>query len=86
METILSLLGIVASFFLLKYREKVGDTMGEAAWMAYVGGVYNFVIIVAILIFFWSLATLTGTSEIFFAPILWLLPGTRPGEEMDLLQ
>lgn len=61
---------------LIKYRERVGDMLGEAEWMRYVGGVYNFVVIIAIFIFFWSVASLTGTQKIFFAPLYWLVGGT----------
>ena len=77
MSIFLSLIGIVGSFFLIKYREVIGNTMGEAAWMSKVGGVYNVVIIVAVCLFFWSVATLTGTSDIFFQPLLWLIPGAK---------
>lgn len=79
MSVFLSLLGIAGSVLMLKYRESIGNIMGEADWMSKVGGVYNFVIILAIFIFFWSLATLTGTTEILFAPLLWLIPGVQRG-------
>lgn len=70
---------------MLKYRERLGDFMGEADWMKYVGGVYNFVIILAIFIFFWSLATLTGTTDILFTPFLYLLPGgINPGSQVPV--
>ncbi|MBI5156210.1 hypothetical protein HZA45_02960 [Candidatus Peregrinibacteria bacterium] len=74
MRSILSLIGIFGSFFMLYYREQVGNMLGEAEWMRKVGGVYNFVIILAILIFLWGLAEITGTTSILFRPILWLLP------------
>ncbi len=76
MRTFLSILGIVASFFLLKYRQKTGDAIGEAEWMKKLGGVYMVVAIVAVLIFFWSVAELTGTTDIMFAPLRRLIPGT----------
>jgi hypothetical protein len=79
MSIFLSLVGIVGAFFMIKYREFIGNMMGEAAWMSKVGGVYNFVIIVAVFIFFWSLATLTGTTDILFRPLLWILPGINTG-------
>ena len=75
MSIVLGILGIVGAFFLMKYREFIGDSMGEAEWMNYVGGVYNLVIIVALIIFLWSIASITGTTGIFISPILWLLPG-----------
>lgn len=71
---VLSIIGIVASFFLVKYRERVGEITGEAEWMKKVGGVYNVIVIVAIVIFFWSLASITGTTNIFFKPISYILP------------
>lgn len=77
MTTLFSLLGIVGSVLMLKYRESIGNILGEADWMSKVGGIYNVVIIIAIFVFFWSLSTLTGTTEILFAPLLWLIPGVR---------
>lgn len=82
----LPILGIVGSVFMLKYREKIGDMIGDEEWMKYVGGNYNLVIIVAFFIFFWCLATLTGTTDILFQPILWLLPGVNTGGQTDILQ
>lgn len=83
MKYFLSLSGIILSFFMIRYREKFGDAMGEADWMRKIGGIYVVVVIIAILIFFWSVATLTNTSEIFFAPILWLLPGLHGNTPTD---
>jgi hypothetical protein len=77
MTTILALIGIIASFFMLKYRERLGDMIGEADWMNKVGGVYNLVIIVSILIFFWCVAELTGTTDVLFKPLIYLLPGAQ---------
>ncbi len=74
MRYALSIIGIVASFFLVKYRERVGEITGEAEWMKKVGGVYNVIVIVAIVIFFWSIATITGTTDIFLKPISYILP------------
>ncbi len=80
MSYLLSFVGIVLSIFMLRYRERLGDFMGEADWMKYVGGVYNFVIIISIFMFLWSIATLTGTTEILFTPFLYILPGmANPG-------
>ena len=77
MQYFLSILGIVGSFFMIKYREPIGNTFGEAEWMSKVGGIYNLVILIAVFIFFWSLATLTGTTQILFSPLLYLLPGVH---------
>ncbi len=72
---ILEICGMVAAGLMIKYREKIGDIIGDAEWMRYVGGVYNFIIILAIFLFFWSVASLTGTQQIFFAPIAWFFGG-----------
>lgn len=77
MRYVLSILGMIASLYLLKYREKVGDLIGEADWMNKVGGIYNIVIIFALMLFFWSVAVLTGTTDIFLKPLILLLPGVR---------
>lgn len=80
MNIFLGLLGIVGSFFIIKYRERIGDMTGDPAWAAKVGGVYNVLIIVGVLIFFWGVATMTGTSDVFFRPLLYLIPGYQaPG-------
>ena len=55
----------------------MGDTIGEADWMRKVGGVYNVIVIAAIFLFFWSLAVLTGTTNIFLKPLTFLIPGSR---------
>lgn len=75
MKYLLALFGLLFTFLLIKYRESIGDSLGNQNWMKYVGGVYNLVVIVAVLIFFWSIATLTGTERIFLTPILMLIPG-----------
>lgn len=75
MTYLLSFLGIALSIVMLRFRERIGDFMGEADWMKYTGGVYNVVIILAIFIFLWSIATLTGTTDTLFMPFLYLLPG-----------
>ena len=85
MSTFLSLLGIILSFVLIKYREKAGDTIGEADWMNKVGGVYNLMIILGILIFFWSIATLTGTTQFLFSPLRYLIPGLPDRSPPDIL-
>ena len=75
MGTFLSIIGIVSSLLMIKYRERVGENIGEAAWMEKVGGIYNFIIIVSVFIFFWSVAYLTGTIDIFLAPLTFVLGG-----------
>jgi hypothetical protein len=68
---------MVGAFFMMKYRERVGDLIGEAEWMNKVGGVYNLIIILSFLIFFWSVAELTNTTRFLFAPVMMLFPGQQ---------
>ncbi len=70
-----SILGIIFGILIIKYRERLGDFIGDAYWMRHVGGVYNLLIIVGVLIFFWSVAAMTNTEKIFFAPLFWILGG-----------
>ncbi len=73
-SNLLSIVGLVASVVLIKYRESIGDMLGEADWMRKIGGVYYVVIYIAVIIFFWSLATLTGTSDVLFRSVTWIFP------------
>jgi len=75
MNIFMGLLGVVGAFFLVKYRERIGDMVGDPPWAQKVGGIYNVLIIAGILIFFWSIATMTGTSDIFLRPLLMVIPG-----------
>jgi uncharacterized membrane protein len=74
---ILGVIAIIGSFYLVKYREQIGDSFGEADWMAKVGGVYNMVLIVAAIFLIWGVAALVGTLKIFYAPILFFVPGGK---------
>lgn len=71
---ILPIGGIILSICLIIWRETIGDMLGEADWMRKVGGVYYVVVFIAIIIFFWSLAELTGTTSIFLSPLKHLIP------------
>lgn len=85
MQFLLPILGIILSIAGLKYRERVGDFIGDAEWMKYVGGVYNAVIIACLFLFLWSLAVLTGTTDILFRPFLYLLPGAvNPNAQQNI--
>ncbi len=79
MTYLLCLIGIVGSFYMIYYRQKLGDMIGEAEWMGKVGGIYNVIVLCAIILFFWCLAELTGTTGLLFQPILYLFPGSRGG-------
>ena len=74
MHTILSLIGIIGAFYLIKNREQIGNMLGEAEWMKNAGGIYTIIVFVAVLIFFWSIAELTGTTNMFFTPLRYLFP------------
>lgn len=76
-EYLLFAVGLVGPFFLIKYREKIGDMIGEATWMKKVGGIHNVIIIVALLIFFWTIAEMTDTTGILLSPIKSILPGLQ---------
>lgn len=75
MGWLLPIIGMVFSFYLVYKRQMFGDMIGEADWMLKVGGVYNLMVIVGVLLFIWCIAELTGTTGVLFLPILWLLPG-----------
>lgn len=74
MSSFLSIVGIICSILLIKYRERVAEMTGAGEWMDYLGGVYNVIILTAVFIFFFSVATLTGTVDYFLTPIRFLLP------------
>ncbi len=80
MQIIFGLAGIIGSFFLMKYRQQAGDIIGEAEWMKKIGGVYNVIIIASLIMFFWSLAYMTGTLDYLFLPIRSVVPGLQPQE------
>lgn len=74
---LLSLAGMALAVVMVKYRESFAEIFGEAEWMRNIGGVYNVILVTAGLIFFFSLAKLTGTTDLFLAPLMWLF---NPGE------
>ncbi len=78
MKYFLSVIGIILSYLIIRYRESLGDTFGERDWMKYFGGIYGVLVILAVFIFFWSIATITGTTDLLLAPVLYILPGGRP--------
>ncbi len=74
MDKFFAVIGFVLTYFIIRNRESIGDSLGDQEWMRPLGGIYGVIVIVAILIFFWSLATITGTQEFFFTPVRWILP------------
>lgn len=75
MHIILSLIGMAGAIAMIVKREQVGDLIGQADWMQKIGGVYNFIILLALVIFFWSVAELTGTTGFLFGWMRNLIPG-----------
>ncbi len=63
-----ALLGMAAAYVLIRYREMIGDMLG---------GRYQLTVGIGVLVFFWSIAYLVGVGDIFFRPLLWILPGAR---------
>ncbi len=85
MRILLSLIGIVASIFMIKYREQVGNMLGESTWADKLGGIYNVVVIIAVLLLLWCIAALTNTEDILLRPLLWILPiGRETSEDVVL--
>lgn len=84
MVIFLGIVGLVCSIALVIYRERAAEMIGAGEWMEYVGGVYNFVVLVAVFLFFFSVAALTGTLDIFLAPIRYLLPTPSPDTSLDM--
>jgi hypothetical protein len=75
MRYVLSIIGMILSFLIIYKRELVGDMIGEADWMRKVGGVYIVVAGLGVIFFLWSVAELTGTADILFSPIKYMIPG-----------
>lgn len=73
MRFIGGIFGIIFGFLIIRYRERIGEMLGDPQWASKVGGIYNVLIIVGIFIFLWSLTTMTGTSDVLFSPILSLV-------------
>jgi len=75
MSFFLSLLGLIAPYFLVKYREKVIDLTGRFDWAEkYLGqgGSYSAVVLFSIFLFFFSLLYITGNEDVLFGWILHL--------------
>ena len=73
-KNILAIFGFILSFFIIKHRESIGNSLGEYDWMKYFGGIYGVMVFLGIFIFFWSLATITGTEDLFLYPFIRLIP------------
>ena len=84
MTVFLGFVGIICSIMMIVQRERVADMIGSGAWMDYVGGVYNVVLLSAILLFFFSIAAMTGTLGVFLAPIRFLLPHPQDSSALNM--
>lgn len=80
---LLPILGMIGGLLIIDQRENIGDMFGETKWIHEHGGIYTWMIILGLFIFFWSLGELTGTTDFLFSPIRAVLPGE--GQEIDPL-
>lgn len=74
MRIILGIIGIIFASVLVKFREQVGEMLGEPEWAEKIGGIYNLVVLIAVAMYFWSISYMTNTQDIFFAPLMYILP------------
>ncbi len=79
MHILQGLFGVIFAYCIIRYREAIGGMIGDPEWAQKVGGIYNVLIIVGVFIFFWSVAAISGTTDILFAPILMFVPGVGNG-------
>ncbi len=75
MTIVLGILGMAFGVVMIKYREAVGDMLGSADWMKYVGGNYMLPVWLGIFFFFYSFAYMTGTMDFFLSPLISFIPG-----------
>ncbi len=80
---VLSIGGMVASFYMIKNREFIGDMFGDPQWAKRFGGIYVLVVVLAVFILFWCIAALTGTTHILFKPLQILIPGLQEKVDPD---
>jgi len=73
MKFLFGIFGILLSLAMFKYRERVGELIGDAPWMQKLGGVYGVVMLTALFFFFWSIAAMVGSEHLFFAPLRLIL-------------
>ncbi|HAI98108.1 TPA: hypothetical protein DCL30_01015 [Candidatus Peribacteria bacterium] len=81
MHFFLGFIGILLSVGIIRYREAIGDTIGEAEWMRKIGGVYMVTIYFAICLFIYSFLSMFGLQDMLLTPIVRLLTpyGTPDG-------
>ncbi len=74
MHILQGLFGVIFAYCIIRYREPLGEMIGDPEWAGKVGGIYNVLIIVGAFLFLWSVATISGTTDVLFSPILMFLP------------
>ena len=71
MNFVFGMLGIIASIYMIVYREVLGNTIGDAEWMHHVGGIYYVIVYIAIGVFFYSIAIMFDLTEAgIFSPLI----------------
>ncbi len=68
MRFLFGIIGIGFSYLLVRYREPIGDSLGQPEWANRLGGIYNVVILMGIVFFFCSVAYMVGTFDVLFPP------------------
>lgn len=68
MRFVLGIIGIGFSYLLVRYREQIGSALGEPEWATKVGGIFNVVILLGVVLFFLSIAYMVGTFDVLFPP------------------
>ena len=66
------LLAIGVAYIFLKYRAQIVEITGKFEWAEKYfgqGGTYRFVVALGIFFFIWGLGSITGTTDIFLAPL-----------------
>ena len=67
------ILAIIAAFCLIKYRESiVRNVTGKIGWAEKylgMGGSYRLMVILAVVLFIWGLASITGMTHILLGPL-----------------
>ena len=69
MNIVYGLLGLGFAYLLVRYREFIGDILGNMEWAKWVGGIYNVIVMVAIILAIFSLLFIFGLEEQLFGGI-----------------
>ncbi len=74
---VLYALGLIGPFFMIMYRESIGDLIGEPNWTKFFGGTYALVVWIAIAIFFWTIAEITHSTDTLFHFLTYIVGGAK---------